>query len=597
MALMFIGERIIGSGSSGRVAFLVIGLLLSIGAMVLRARRARAASEDRRAAESILLRLYGVALVAVAIYAVQSDLPTLRGGLPLEHNWPKLATALSALWPSCGPRPRGPCSSSSWLRADGEGAAPRDRPPQGRDVLGPGPRLRDRLRLHGRLRHGGARQEARPRLLPHGPPRRGRQEDRAHARRAPRDRLVLPERQRDARGGRQYLNDLVKESGQLKVSHYDFDIDPLKAKEYGVSTNGTLVFIRGRRHELLGMPVPFEAARNALKTLDKEVQQRLMIIVRQTRMGVFTLGHGERSWNPAARDTDKRPGIMKLRELMADQSYDVREFGPSDGLAQDIPKDATTVFIIGPQQPFTAEESASINRFVDRGGRLLVALDPENNVTLKEILDPLQLEYHAGVTLASDQAFVPRHHQISDRANLVTASFSSHAAVSTLSRLGARAPVVLPGCGWIDAKRGRPIEIQVDAPIKAHYSTFEDKNGNFQADPGEARRAWEVSGATSKGLARAFVLADSDAFSDDAIAVAGNELMVLDVMHWLMGDEVYSGLVASEMDLPITHTRKQDVRWFYSTIFLAPMVVLGIGYLTTKRRRRKAPAAAEGVTS
>ena len=42
-----------------------------------------------------------------------------------------------------------------------------------------------------------------------------------------------------------YLNDLAKESGQLKITHYDFDIDPLKAKEYGVSTNGILVFVRG----------------------------------------------------------------------------------------------------------------------------------------------------------------------------------------------------------------------------------------------------------------------------------------------------------------------------------------------------------------
>ena len=72
-------------------------------------------------------------------------------------------------------------------------------------------------------------------------------------------------------------------------------------------------------------------------------------------------------------------------------------------------------------------------------------------------------------------------------------------------------------------------------------------------------------------------------------------------MHWLMGDEAYQGLVSSEIDLPITHTRKQDVVWFYSTIFLAPVLVLGWAALTTKRRRRKAtrlPAPrAEGAAS
>jgi len=58
-------------------------------------------------------------------------------------------------------------------------------------------------------------------------------------------------------------------------------------------------------------------------------------------------------------------------------------------------------------------------------------------------------------------------------------------------------------------------------------------------------------------------------------------------MHWLMGDEAYQGLVATEQDLPISHTRKQDVVWFYSTIFLAPAAVLGVGWFTTKRRRKK----------
>jgi hypothetical protein len=183
----------------------------------------------------------------------------------------------------------------------------------------------------------------------------------------------------------------------------------------------------------------------------------------------------------------------------------------------------------------------------------------------------------------------------------VTASYSSHPSVTTLLRLGTRAPVVLPGAGWIDAKRGRPIDIQVDAPIKAQYSTFADKNGDFQPDPGEDRRAWELAGAVTKNLARAFVIADSDAFSDEALHVAGNELMVLDAVHWLMGDEVYSGLVATEMDLPITHTRKQDVAWFYGTIFLAPALVLGAGWAVTKRRKKAAappsPAATVGGAS
>ena len=251
-----------------------------------------------------------------------------------------------------------------------------------------------------------------------------------------------------------YMQDLARESGQLKLTHYDFDIDPLKAKEYGISSNGVIVFVRGPRHEQLGLPREIESAKNALRTLDKEVQQRLMMMVKPPRTVAFTQGHGERNWEKPANDTDKRPGIKTFRDVLVDQNYDVRYLGAADGLMQDVPKDVTVVMVIGPQKPFLPEESAALNRFIDRGGRLLIALDPENHVDMPEVLKPLDLEYH-DVMLANDQAFARRTHQDNDRTNLVTVTYSSHPSVTTLQRLGVRAPIILPGAGWINANRDR----------------------------------------------------------------------------------------------------------------------------------------------
>ena len=59
-----------------------------------------------------------------------------------------------------------------------------------------------------------------------------------------------------------YLNDLAKESAQLKITHYDFDIDPVKAKEYGVSApTASWCSCAAARHEQLGLPKDMEAAR------------------------------------------------------------------------------------------------------------------------------------------------------------------------------------------------------------------------------------------------------------------------------------------------------------------------------------------------
>ena len=83
-----------------------------------------------------------------------------------------------------------------------------------------------------------------------------------------------------------YFDDLAKESSQLKVTHYDFDVDPAKAKELGVTTNGMLVFARGDPQGA-ARPRAASSRRRAtpLKTLDKEVQQRLMLVVEAAAHG------------------------------------------------------------------------------------------------------------------------------------------------------------------------------------------------------------------------------------------------------------------------------------------------------------------------
>jgi hypothetical protein len=568
------------------------GLLCVLGAILVRALRMSRATAERKRAEGLLLRLYALGLVAVVLYFIQSDVPALRGGFPLEHSSPKLATTLAALWPALWIAAAFPVALVEMSYAQ-MAKAPRLEVGRLRDAMYSGLGLAFALVFVFTVVYISSERDKKLDLAYFRTARPG-EVVRKMVRTLDQPLEIasfFPNSNEVREEVDNYFADLARESGQLTVVHYDFDIDPKKAKEYGVSANGTVVFSRGKRHEQLGLPVQFEAARNALKTFDKEVQQRLMLIARQTKSAVFTTGHGERSWEPAALATDKRPGLTKLRELLLDQSYDLRTYGPADGLAQEIPKDTTVLVIMGPQRPFSADESNAVNKFLGAGGRALIALDPENHVLLKEILDPLQLEYH-DVMLASEQASIPRTHTIADRTNIATATYSSHPAVTTLLRLGNRTPTFFLGSGWIDAKRNRPIHIQVDAPIKAHYSTFVDKNGNFEFDAGEQRRAWEITGAVSMGLTRVFVVADSDCFADEAIQAPGDELLTLDVMHWLMGDEAYQGLVSSEADLPIAHTRKQDVVWFYSTIFLAPTLVVAVGWTTTKRRRRRKDQAA-----
>ncbi|HEX3905955.1 MAG TPA: DUF4350 domain-containing protein [Polyangia bacterium] len=608
MLAIFFGERMIGAGTA-RAVGTVGGLLLVIAALAVRAGRAAAAAPDRRYVERTLLGLYGLGLLAVALYFVQSDLPTVLGlgkAKPLEHAWPRLATALAALWPAVWLAAAWPIALIEMAYAQ-IARAPKIEVGRIRDAMYSGLGLAAALVFAFSLAYVASERDKKVDLAYFRTTRPG-EVSRRIVRNLDQPIEVaefFPEGSEVREEVDNYMQDLARESGQLKVVHYDFDIDPVKAKEYGISSNSVIVFVRGARHDQLGLPREIESAKNALRTLDKEVQQRLMMMVKPPRTVAFTQGHGERNWEKPASDTDKRPGVKAFRDVLVDQNYDVRYLGSADGLMQDVPKDVTVVMVLGPQKPFLPDELASLNRFIDRGGRLLIALDPENHVDMHEVLKPLDLEYH-DVTLANDQVFARRTHQDNDRTNLVTVTYSSHPSVTTLQRLGVRAPVILPGAGWLNANRTAKSGVTVDAPIKAHHATFADKNGNFQQDPGEERRAWELAATAVKKDARVFVLADSDLFDDEALPVAANQLLALDVSHWLMGDEAFTGLTSTEADAPVTHTRKQDVVWFYGTIFLGPAMVIAVGMMVTRAARRKGrrrppgptgPAEPQGATS
>jgi len=587
MFAIFVGERMIGSGTLRAVAT-GAGVVAVVAAMAMRFIRAGKAPVDRKKFEQRMLALYALGLGAVLLYVIQSDLWTSAFNQPLERNWPKLSTVLAALWPVVWVTAAWPILLVELAHAE-MARAPRLELGRIRSAMLSGFGLSAALVAAFSFAYVASERDKKADLAYFRTSRPGEV-----TRRIIRNldqpleiAVFFPSANEVRDEVDDYMKDLVKESGQVKLTHYDFDIDPVKAKEYGVTTNGIIVFVRGSRHEQLGLSKDMEGAKAGLKTLDKEVQQRLMTIVKPPRTAGFTLGHGERTWERGETDTDKRAGIAVLRDGLIDQSYDVRSVNPSDGLMNEVPKGITVLAIIGPRTPFQPEEYASINRFIDGGGRVLIALDPENKIDMHEVLARLNLIYKPE-PLANEMVYARRMEQkISDRVNLVTSTFTSHPSVTTLQRLGPRAAVVLPGAGWIDTKKDRTSDIPVDAPIKAHYATFVDKNGNFTLDPGEDKRQWELAATAVKKDARVFVIADSDWIGDEAIKIPGNSVLALDVIHWLMGDEAFSGQPTTETDVKITHTRKQDVAWFYSTLFLAPALVIGVGVAVTRKSRRK----------
>ena len=162
-----------------------------------------------------------------------------------------------------------------------------------------------------------------------------------------------------------------------------------------------------------------------------------------------------------------------------------------------------------------------------------------------------------------------------------------------------RAPLIMIGAGHFEEQKdNKPKDLIIDVTVRSHPATWNDLNGNFQLDaPAEQRKTYELAMAMTQEAARSqgqedegriILVGDCDFVSDGVIGAYGNPLFVLDGAKWLVGDEGITGEVTNENDVPIVHTKKQDQVWFYGSSFLAPALVLGIGFLVTGRRRGRA---------
>ncbi|QRK13400.1 Gldg family protein [Archangium violaceum] len=391
----------------------------------------------------------------------------------------------------------------------------------------------------------------------------------------------------------QYFRELARESGYLEVEVLDQAVELSRARELGVGENGSVVFSRGQRIERLKVPLELDRARGQLQRLDEDVYRRLRVVSRPRRVLYLTAGHGERGLLPqAATALEKaRPGLSQLEEWLRVLNVEVRTLGMAEGLGTEVPRDASVVAIVGPGRDFSPEELAAVLRYVERGGRLWLALEPDGP-GLEPLLEPLGLKL-LRVPLANDQRFLLMSHQRSDRGNLVTASFSSHASVGTLASLGSDAALVFAGAAALEPVQPLPRGVAQDVSVRAPAETFQDGDQDFTADEGEPRRAWplvvavEKAGVSGASPSRVVAMGDSDVMTDSGPRGYGNPYLLVDTVLWLLGEEELAGVVSNEEDVPLQHTRQQDVLWFYSAVFLAPSLVLGAGFLVTRRRRRR----------
>lgn len=402
-----------------------------------------------------------------------------------------------------------------------------------------------------------------------------------------------------------YLRALAAAADNVVIEEYDRYADPEAAAAYEVRNDGVLVLRVGGRSERIPFQLLLSEARGRLRILDSYVQQALLVLTRERRFVYLTTGHGELNdplatdeeperpdltepWRPGGNPRfDEGPPLGALREMLEFLNYEVRDIGVRRGLGDRIPDDAAMVMVIGPQRAFLEAELGAIHEYLDRGGSVLFALEPGSDFRLDGFREQLGVD-HDPVQALSDDRHLSMTGALGERRNVITNRFSAHASVTTASRRGVNQGIVLFGPGRISV--AEDVEgLRTNLIISTDPSSYQDRNDNFRFDgETEVKESFGVAAAIESDSIdmRALVYADAEIFSDEVLIGAQlNAMLVADGIRWLGREEAFSGEVVSEEDVPILHTRSENVVWFYAIIFAAPALVLALGMTALYGRR------------
>ncbi|MCK6521814.1 GldG family protein [Myxococcota bacterium] len=393
--------------------------------------------------------------------------------------------------------------------------------------------------------------------------------------------------------------------GNLTVELVDHAADPELAKRLKVRDNGNIAITlkdgqEGENTKTWKLGADMDSAKRNLRKLDEEFRKKLLEIVKAKRNVYFTVGHDELSWKGGDLPDDKLSG---LRELLGLMNLTPKELGLAEGLAVEVPEDAGVVFIVGPKEPFLPEEIASLNSFMDRGGSLFIALEPDGE-PLNDLLAPLGLKRADG-RLATGQVVLRRSGDKLDRINLVSNRYSSHDSSTNLSRYAKQLPLFLSGAGALDEVPGGKGKVTVT--VRSLEETWADLDGDLElnesageskasrslaaAVSGAATAAEPVEGEEKAAEFRALVVADATALADLTLSNKANQVLVVDGVAWLLGEAALGGSVENEEDVKIEHTQEDQSLWFYSTIVAVPALVVLLGLLRVRMRRAKGGVA------
>ena len=350
---------------------------------------------------------------------------------------------------------------------------------------------------------------------------------------------------------------------------------PPEARALLSSADATVLACQSGRCELAGFPSE-ENISNALLRLGRKRQVRV----------VFWVGHGE-----VNLASENEYGFSGLAGALRDEGIQVAALvGPS---THAVPKETSVLVVAGPERNLLPAELAAIERYLERGGSLLVLLEPGVTTNLEALLGRWGFELPTGVL--ADRASRPLLEDPKPTSLLLRSYNPFHPVTRKLSN---RTMLLVPGArAVIPARKPRPDD-ELEGLVFSNRSAWLEKDvvdaladRAIAPDPDESLgRELPLAAAgrypRARGEARIVVIGDRDFASNRLLLALYNRDLFLNAVLWLAEDDERISLRPKAWTPhQDPFTLQQTLAYFYFLAFALPEVLLLLGIHAWYRQR------------
>lgn len=372
-------------------------------------------------------------------------------------------------------------------------------------------------------------------------------------------------RTNDRNGIKPRLDEYSYKSPDLTYEFIDPDQEPQVVKQYGIKKLNTLVVESGPKRET----ITDLTESNITNAIIKVTRNRDKVIY-------FTTGHGEKSI------TDSSPeGYKSAADEIKKENHIVKQFNLA--VTKSVPDSASVVAIISPKTAFFPQELDSLTKYVNKGGKLLLMLDPESPQSMRDFAARFKIKVGNNMVIDASglgQLFgsgpgVPLV-QTYDKNNAITKDFG----LMTFYPYASSVSETDDKDGWTVTELAKT---SANSWADVDYS-----GGQVSFDAGkDTKGPVAIAAIAKKDKSTVAVFGDSDFAKNGYFKQQGNGNFFLNTINYLAEEEDLISIRPKQpKDRRLTLTQADVSTIFYLVVITIPLLLVILGVTVFLKRNR-----------